>query len=86
MDNSWSLRNNSWPFLAKFILKIDDDEILNTPKLISEFRQNPFYKYEQKNMYAMIFSGIGRDRNPASKWFVSMLEFNTTYPPEYNGI
>jgi hypothetical protein len=34
----------------------------------------------------MIFDGIGPDHSPSSKWYVSPLEFNKTYPPEFNGI
>lgn len=71
---------------AKYILRICDDVIVNTPKLINDFRHDSFYKYKENKMFGMTLSGIGPDHNPSSKWYVSVLEFNKTYPPEYNGI
>lgn len=71
---------------AKYILRICDDVIVNTPKLIKNFRYDPFYKYEKNKIYAMTLSGVGPDHNPSSKWYVSELEFNQTYPPEYKGV
>ena len=71
---------------AKFIIKIDDDEILNTPKVIGEFRNDQTYNQKSNSIFAMMFEGIGPDHSPSSKWYVSPLEFNKTYPPEFNGI
>jgi len=71
---------------AKYILRICDDVIVNTPKLIKNFRHDPFYKYEKNKIYGMTLAGVGPDHNPSSKWYVSELEFNQTYPPEYKGV
>ena len=71
---------------AKFILRINDDVVVNTPKLIRDFKNDPFYKDHKQRIYGLTLSGIGPDHNPNSKWYVSQLEFNQTYPPEYNGI
>ena len=61
---------------AKYILRICDDVIVNTPKLIRNFRYDPFYKYKKNKIYAMTLSGVGPDHSPSSKWYVSELEFN----------
>ena len=71
---------------AKYILRICDDVIVNTPKLINDFRHDSFYKYKENKMFGMTLSGVGPDHNPSSKWYVSVLEFNKTYPAEYNGV
>ena len=71
---------------AKFILRVCDDVVVNTPKLIRDFKIDPFYKDHKHRIYGLTLSGVGPDHSPSSKWYVSTLEFNQTYPPEFKGI
>ena len=65
---------------AKYIMKICDDVIVNTPLLLNAFKSKEFQKYEKNHIFGYILQGIAPERGKDSKWHVSEKEFNGTYP------
>ena len=68
---------------AKYVLKICDDVVVNTPQILNYFRHLP---YEQNQIFGYGIYGVGPIRNVKNKWYVSKNEFNgTKYDPYVQG-
>jgi hypothetical protein len=69
---------------TKYILKVNDDVLVNTPNLINEFKN--VIPYKQNHMFGQYLGPAGPDRNPASKWYVPESEYVGGYPRWPQGI
>ena len=69
---------------TKYILKICDDVVVNTPELIRNYKN--VITYKQNHIYGYGIYGVGPIRDPGNKWYVSEKEFNgTSFPPYIQG-
>ena len=69
---------------TKYILKICDDVVVNTPELIRNYKN--LIAYKPNHIYGYGIYGVGPIRNPSNKWYVSEKEFNgTNFPPYIQG-
>jgi hypothetical protein len=62
---------------VKYILKICDDVVVNTPLLLSQFERR---MYVQNEMFGLARGPTKPIRDKKSKWYVSEAQFNGTYP------
>ena len=70
---------------TRYILKICDDVVVNTPQLINTFKNLVAYKLN--HIYGNGFYGTFPIRDPGSKWYVSEKEYSEKdYPPYMQGI
>ena len=70
---------------TRYMLKICDDVIVNTPQLINDFKSSIPYKLN--HIYGYGIYGVGPIRDPGNKWYVSVKEFNESgYDPYIQGI
>ena len=70
---------------TKYILKICDDVVVNTPELIRNYKN--VIPYKENHIYGNGFYGTSPIRDPGSKWYVSVKEFSGKgYPPYVQGI
>jgi len=69
---------------TKYILKICDDVVVNTPELINNFKS--VIAYKTNHIYGFGWYGAKPIRDPSNKWYVSEKEFNgTSYDPYVAG-
>ena len=68
---------------TRYMLKICDDVIVNTPQLINDFKN---ITYKLNHIYGYGIYGVGPIRDPGNKWYVSEKEFNESgYDPYIQG-
>ncbi len=67
---------------VKYVLKICDDVVVNTPKLIADFSLRP---YKSNRIYGYIYYSSPPIRDPSHKWYVSIHEFDGVYDPYPQG-
>ena len=69
---------------TKYILKICDDVVVNTPELIRNYKN--VITYKPNHIYGYGIYGVGPIRDPGNKWYVSEKEFNgSSFPPYIQG-
>lgn len=64
---------------SKFIMRINDDIVINTKSLVKYLGNNTTYL---KSIFGNLYENIRVDRNPKSKFFITydIYPFNTYYP------
>ena len=67
---------------VKYVLKICDDVVVNTPKLIADFAVRP---YKSNHIFGYIYYSSPPIRNPFHKWYVPIDGFDGVYDPYPQG-